>query len=95
MKVTRKDRRERTPSDVPAKDIPVGTVFDGGAGLCGNGPFLRTYDGIVSLDNPEMTWGPEGIYFVTAPGLLVVKDYQPLDAELVIHGPALPTTSAR
>jgi len=92
MKVTRKDRRERTPSDVPAKDIPVGTVFDGGAGLCGNGPFLRTYDGIVSLDNPGMTWGPEG----TEEGWeLIVEDYQPLGAELMIHGPALPTTSAR
>ena len=72
---------------MPAGDIPVGTVFDGS--LSGyTGPFLRTYDSVVFLNDPKHTWHPTKIGWEIS-----IENYQPLNAELVIHGPALPATS--
>ena len=52
-----KDNRE-TPPTPPKKiirDIPEGTVFYGKFSK-ERGPFLRIYEGIVSLKDPSQTW---------------------------------------
>lgn len=52
-----------------ARDIPVGTYFTGSIGDYECKYFLRTFDGVVSLDKPSNTW-KEGRDFV-------VKGYRP------------------
>lgn len=79
MKITRKK-----PAEVYARGIPRGTVFDGVIGGH-RGPFLRSYDRIISLTNPAYTWDV-GCPLIESPAFLA--NYLPLDAELVIHGPA-------
>jgi hypothetical protein len=52
--------------------IPVGTYFLGKIGVCA-GLFVRTYDGIVSLNQPENTWS-------CLSHTPVVEQYQPAGA---------------
>jgi len=81
MKIT----RTRTVKSTPVQEIHMGIVFDGEIGER-YGPFLRNYQGIISLSNPGHTW------LIT--DTLMVSNYQPLDVELVIHGPAGAGTGA-
>lgn len=39
------------------KDIPIGTYFFAAMSQYPRGLYLRTYDSIVSLDEPRRTWG--------------------------------------
>lgn len=79
MRITRKYECPEVPT-VMGNEIPGGTVFDGIIGAC-EGPFLRSYDRIIALENPTTTW-------VSGTNSPAVASYRPLDVELVIHGPA-------
>jgi hypothetical protein len=51
------------PGVMKSVDIPIGTVFQGRAGsflqtLYEKATLLKHYSGIVSLDNPRLTWAP-------------------------------------
>jgi len=76
MRITRNFERPKT-GYVSGNHIPRGTVFDGNIGGH-SGPFLRSYDRIISLENPDYTWDLGG----------PVVNYLPLDVELVVHGPS-------
>ena len=58
------------PKKIFLSDIPIGTTFVGEAGYK-NILFLRTYDGLVSLDNPRHTW--------TDVDSLEIVNYRPVD----------------
>lgn len=61
--------------DVLTSVIPVGTVFKGKIGLV-DSIFLKTYDSVVNLKNPENTWDRHPI---------CVRFYKPLKATLLIE----------
>lgn len=71
--------QENKPSDVYIKDIPYGTFFYGYPyaypNLAGN-LFLRTFDGIVNLDNPKSTWTKADN---------TVKEYVPVDVTITVN----------
>jgi len=82
MIVTRNDRQ--TSGDVLMGDeIPIDTVFDGTIQCNDYEALYRTKSGIISLCGGESVW----VFRKGRHGPLVV-DYRPLDAELVVHGPA-------
>ena len=67
--------RPDPPATRRLREIEIGTVFTGNIGP-ESGPFLRTYDGIVSLSDPHGTWNqPE----------TTVVDYRARSAHLVIE----------
>ena len=80
MKITRNESRGCLTA-VQGYSIPIGTVFDGQIGShCG--PFLRTYDEIVNLEQPRHTWPTDEGRDPPVAG------YLPLDVDLIVHGPA-------
>jgi hypothetical protein len=79
MKITNKALP--TGKTLLARLIRVGTVFTGEISSIYQGHvYVRTYDGIVSLTDPNTVWGVGGL------STLEVKGYRPLDAELVVNG---------
>jgi len=62
------------------QDISVGTVFKGLVGKAHRGVFLRTYEGVVSLDDPNQVW--TGRY--TRNEFPAVLDYREVSARLVL-----------
>jgi len=81
MRITRK---EQSQLEVRAMDIPWGQVFSGWVNGTFYSTLLRTWRGIVALPGAGMAWGHNADSSAT---LLIVSNYIPLDAELVIHGP--------
>ena len=82
-----KIRDERSVAQAGTKvggNIPVDTVFKGSIGRVSatigfvTSTFLRTFTGGVDLSAPNHAWGKN----------VIVRDYQPLDVELVIKGNA-------
>lgn len=63
------------PTEVTVRQIPIGTVFLGKVG--GRSTFLRTFDGIVDLENPHRTW--------TRADNMEIESYHPVEVELIIR----------
>lgn len=65
--------------NILGKDIPVGTIF---IGEVDNFPnlkyFIRGFSVILSLEDPQKQWSISSSYTVK------VKNYQPVEAKLVI-----------
>jgi len=83
MKITDK-RKGDTGVSITVGDIPCGTYFTGRCDFMGideDSIHLRYYDGILVVDNPECNWDVEGLEDQP------IDNYQPLDVELIIHGP--------
>ena len=57
-----------------SEDIEIGTVFSGSL-LGGKGVFLKTYLGIVNLEDPVLTWNDPRTR---------VDNYKELNVELVV-----------
>lgn len=75
MKI-RYEQREPVGVSINRNEIPVGTVFTTDSMLGDTHVYLRTYSGIVSLTNPEHTWGTH----TNSP----IHNYRVLKAEVVI-----------
>ena len=60
---------------VAGNNIAIDTVFGGTVGGFSS-IFLRTYNKIVDLKNPNNTWGTEYVF---------VANYRELDVELVVN----------
>lgn len=76
MKIT-DNRKVKRGWTVATSGIPIGTIFSGEIGAYSSEVYLRTYSGVVSLTNPHHTWSQlDGV---------MVKNYDELDVELVIH----------
>jgi hypothetical protein len=78
------------PQEKRVEDIPAGTVFDGVAKSTlysdWQGPWLKTDEGgIVNLDMDSGFEYTES--HVSSAGGMVIVDYQPLRAHVVIEGP--------
>ena len=72
-------------SVTPASDIPVDTVFSGRTrGMNESRVFLRAYGVIIDLDNPGATWRVPEEGRPVEWGELQIRDYQELEAEVVI-----------
>jgi len=52
------NEEDAVPNDMSAMMIPIGSVFTGKIGQH-KGTFLRTFDGVVHLEEPNNTWGPD------------------------------------
>lgn len=79
MKIT--DTRGPRPFYTCCSDIPVGTVFYGKVNVNTHSPLVRilmlkTYSGVVSLEDPSVTWEP---------GPVLLCEYEPVNAELIIR----------
>lgn len=80
------DKREsKKGGTVNAGIILIGFVFEGTVGSH-TGVFLRTYDGIVSLTNPQKTWCFGG----SPSSAPTVYDYRMLRVELQILSELVP-----
>lgn len=67
-------------ASIRAEEIPVGTIFRGTVAATTR-VFLKAYGIILDLENPRATWSIEGI---------VVKNYEPLEAHVIVTGRARP-----
>jgi len=79
MKIT-DERKAESMVTINGGDIPYGTIFRGtigGVSLL----LLKVYGQIINLYASVHTWSPADNEWCT------IYDYQPLDAELIIHGP--------
>lgn len=76
MKIT--DERKDSGVVLNIGKIPMGTVFSGNLVGYEDTIFLRIYDGIVSLEDPDKTWTWDFSLAIN------IDNYRPLNAELVI-----------
>lgn len=65
------------PSGVRFDKLPVGQAFTTSFGP--GGLFLKTYTGMVSLDNPNKTW--DNVCALT----LTLPNYQEVDLEIIVR----------
>ena len=72
MKVIYDPMLQRTTA-IQVREISIGSVFTGQIGESHTGLFVRTFDGIVSLDDPAKTWGSR---------TLTIKDYVLREVEI-------------
>jgi hypothetical protein len=64
--------------EVLAYNLAVGETFNGDIGHHKNeGPYLRTFSGLVSLSNPAHTWAIEGF----SPR---IRNFRPVDIEITV-----------
>lgn len=66
--------------EIKASKISIGTYFTGKVG-CETGLFVRSFLGIIKIDDPNCTWSFDAEYDVFAP---FVKNYHPVDIEIKI-----------
>lgn len=87
MKIEYQRTSEKIYRIVAVTNIPVGTVFSGKHSGRGyeEDIYLRTYNGVVSLSNPELTW-TIGQELPAEYSTLSYLNYTPLDVTLVIKG---------
>ncbi len=78
-------RNDPTTRTINASEIPVGTVFLGNVDDDDGreGPFLRTFVGIVSLSDPRAEWSLDSEDPDT-PVDLPVTEYKPVQTEVHI-----------
>lgn len=65
----------RHPGEIRAYEIPIGTVFAGRLGTNRSKLFLKCFEVIVDLENPDSTWQDRD---------MVVEQYVILKAKLLI-----------
>lgn len=58
MEIIYESKTEKTVKDI--KDIPTGTVFKAIMFGSHSSVFLKEYEGIVDLQNPDLRWNAEG-----------------------------------
>ena len=83
MKITDK-RIGSVVKSIRIGDIPCGTYFTGHNAYMNVNEsyvYLRYFDGILVVDNPECNWDVESLEDQP------IDNYQPLDVEIIIHGP--------
>ena len=83
MKITDK-RNVDAGVSITITDIPCGTYFTGrcdSMGINEDDIHLRYYDGVLVVDDPAGNWDVESTKDQ------FIDNYQPLDVELIIHGP--------
>lgn len=75
-------RKPCPPVTIHGRSIPVGTVFMGAVNGYTPSTYLRTYDAIVNLADPNQTWGAENNGHQRWPE---VVNYQPVHGRIVIE----------
>jgi len=85
MKIRHEENTKQLP-DKPVKDITIGTVFSGMI-LC-QSVYLKTYDSVVDLTHPFLTWHlppEESDGRSSLIGVSTIHNYKELNAEVVVY----------
>ena len=77
LKVEFKEKSKKVKPTIKVTDIPIGTLFTCGLWRSFSDVFLRTFEGIVLLNDPSNTWDAND---------MEIGDYQPVNGVLIITG---------